>query len=344
MDVTESLEETASIVRLALPLLAKHGIPITPKNYTTWYYYVSGKNKELQDSIDSIIEKKKPFSEKTNEILYQRFFVEKHENTLNEIRENLQETLLVVVGELTEISGQTKKYESTALKSIEKLHENMSVQDIKAVLNEVIVATREIRASGEMTQQRLKDTTETMKVLQGEFKQVKTELLIDFLTGVLNRKGFDETLARTIKETSALFCLLIIDIDHFKKFNDVYGHIVGDEVLRFVAKNIQKLIRGNDYIARFGGEEFTVILPKTPLLGAVTVAENIRASIAKLKLERKAKSEQLGKITVSIGAAQYRPCESTETLINRADQALYFAKNAGRNRVTTESEIANQTG
>ena len=275
-------------------------------------------------------------------MLYQRFFVSKYENTLNEIRENLQETLLVIVGELAEVSGQTKKYESTALKSVDKLSENMSVRDIKAVLNEVIIATRDIRSSGEITQQRLKDTTETMKVLQEEFKQAKTELLIDFLTGVLNRKGFDETLTRTVRETSDLLCLLIIDIDHFKKFNDVHGHIVGDEVLRFVAKNIQKLIRGNDYVARFGGEEFTVILPKTPLLGATTVAENIRASFAKLKLERKGKSEQLGTITVSIGAAQYRQGESTETLIKRADQALYFAKNAGRNRVATESEVANQ--
>lgn len=342
MDVTESLEETASIVRLVLPLMSKHGIPITPKNYTTWYYYVSDNNTELQEAIDSIIEQKKPFTEKTNEMLYQRFFVSKHENMLNEIRENLQETLLVVVGELTEISGQTKKYESTALKSVDKLTDNMSVRDIKAVLNEVVKATREIRASGEMTQQRLKETTETMEVLQMEFKQAKSDLLTDFLTGILNRKGFDETLARIISEASDFLCLLLIDIDHFKKFNDVYGHIVGDEVLKFVAKNIQKLVRGNDYIARFGGEEFTVILPKTPLLGAVTVAESIRSSLAKLKLERKAKSEQLGKITVSIGAAQYRPGESAETLINRADQALYFAKNAGRNRVATESEIANQ--
>jgi diguanylate cyclase len=183
-----------------------------------------------------------------------------------------------------------------------------------------------------------------MEVLQGKFKQAKSDLLTDFLTGISNRKGFDETLARIIRETSDLFCMLIIDIDHFKKFNDVYGHIVGDNVLRFVGKNIQKLIRGNDYVARFGGEEFTVILPKTLLLGAMTVAESIRASFANLKLERKtnssfklARSKQLGKITVSIGAAQYRPGESTETLINRADQALYFAKDAGRNRVVTDT-------
>ncbi|MCP5003254.1 MAG: GGDEF domain-containing protein [Planctomycetes bacterium] len=339
---TESLDEIAEIVRLTLPLMAKHSIPKTPMNYTTWYNYVSGQNKELKETIGTIIEKKEPFSEKTNEMLYERFFVSVHEKAMNEIRKNLQETLLVVAGELTEISGQTKEYESTTLKSVDKLTEDMSVQDIKSVLNEVIVATKEIRTSGEKTQQRLKETTETMKVLQGEFKQAKTELSIDFLTGILNRKGFDETLAGTISETSDHLCLLVIDIDHFKKFNDVHGHIVGDEVLRFVAKNIQKLTRGDDSAARFGGEEFTVILPKTQLQGAMAVAENIRASFAKFKLEKKGSSEQLGTITVSIGAAQYRPNESTETFINRADQALYFAKNSGRNRVATESEVANQ--
>ncbi len=342
MNITESREETASTFRLALPLMKKHCIPISPQNYSTWFYYVSGKNKELQETIGSIIEKKKPFSEETNELLYQRFFVSKHENMLDEIRGNLQETLLVIAEELTEISGQTKKYESTALKSVDKLSEDMSVHDIKSILNEVIVATKKVRTSGEKTQQRLKETTKTMKELQDEFKQAKAELLIDFLTGILNRKGFEETLARTISDTSDHLCLLVIDIDRFKKFNDVHGHIVGDEVLRFVAKNIQRLIRGNDYTARFGGEEFTVILPKTHLQGAVSIAENIRASFAKSKLKKKGKSEQLGTITVSIGAAQYRQGESTEILIKRADQALYFAKNAGRNRVATESEVASQ--
>jgi diguanylate cyclase len=134
---------------------------------------------------------------------------------------------------------------------------------------------------------------------------------------------------------------LIIDIDHFKKFNDKYGHIVGDEVLKFVAKNIRKVVRGNDLVARIGGEEFAVILPETPLMGAVTVGENVRTSIARLKLERKGKTEKLETITVSIGAAQYQPGESLENFVNRADQALYSAKNAGRNRVTAESMISN---
>lgn len=341
MNATESLEETARYVRLVLPLMTKHGVPITPKNYTTWYYYVTGKNKELQEAIDSIIEKKEPCSEETNEKLYHRFAVEKEESMLKGIREKLQQTLLTVFGDLKQLSGQTQEYESTALKSVEKLSEDMSIQDIRNVLDEVIGATKEIRRSGDETQQRLKETTKTLQVLQKEFEQTKNELLVDFLTGVLNRKGFDETLAKSASEATGHLCLLIIDIDHFKKFNDKYGHIVGDEVLKFVAKNVRKVVRGNDLVARIGGEEFAVILPETPLMGAVTVGENVRASIARLKLERKGKTEKLETITVSIGASQYQQGESLENFVNRADQALYSSKNTGRNRVTAESMISN---
>ncbi len=341
MNDTESLEESASYVRLVLPLMTKHAIPMTPKNYTTWYHYVSGKNKDHKETIDSIIEKKEPFSKKTNEMLYQRFFVEQYENKLNVIRKNLQETLMSILTELTEISGQTEVYESSTLNCVSKLSEDMSVNEITNVLDEAIAATKEIRKSGESTQKRLKETTENMQVLQKEFEQAKSDLLVDFLTGVLNRKGFDETLERCVSDTTGHLSLLMVDIDHFKKFNDTHGHIVGDAILKIMAKNMQQSVRGNDFTARVGGEEFAVILPKTPLMGAMTVAETLRTSVAQLKLEKKAKSESLGTITVSIGVAEYRPGESMESLIDRADKALYFAKNAGRNRVATESDVTN---
>ncbi len=339
MNISESQEEVSRYVRLTLPLMTKHGIPITPKNYATWYYYVSGRNKALQEAIDSIIERNEPYTEETNEEIYQRFVVEQEENVLNGIREKLQQTLLTVFGELNELSGQTQEYESTALSNAEKLSDEMSISDIRNILDEVIVATREIRKSGEATQQRLKETTKTLQVLQKEFEHAKTELLRDFLTGVMNRKGFDETLEKSVSKPGNL-CALVIDIDHFKKFNDKHGHIVGDEVLKFVAKNIRKNVRGKDVVARIGGEEFAVILPETPLLGAATVAENIRASIARLRLERKGKTEKLEMITVSIGAAQYRQGEPLKDFVNRADLALYSAKNTGRNRVAAESMVS----
>ncbi len=184
----------------------------------------------------------------------------------------------------------------------------------------------------------MNNTTNTLEEIQKKFVKAKDELLKDFLTGVLNRKGFTEKLENLVKNTTDL-CLLMLDIDHFKSFNDKHGHIVGDEVLKFVAKNIEKTVRGGDVVARYGGEEFVVVLPKTELMGAKAVAENIRSSFANIKLQRKNQSGDLGKITVSIGGAQFLRCENLETFINRADEALYFAKNSGRNRVATEMDM-----
>ncbi|MFQ5598814.1 MAG: GGDEF domain-containing protein, partial [Nitrospiria bacterium] len=170
----------------------------------------------------------------------------------------------------------------------------------------------------------------------------KAEATVDFLTGLANRKAFNETLAICASETASDdndLCLLLIDIDHFKRFNDTYGHITGDEVLKFVGRKIKKKLKGTDFVARFGGEEFAVILPKTLLKGAKVVAEAIRTLFAETKLKSVQTSRLLGTVTVSIGAACYRPGESLEDFINRSDQALYYAKDGGRNRVATETDL-----
>jgi diguanylate cyclase len=133
--------------------------------------------------------------------------------------------------------------------------------------------------------------------------------------------------------------LLLIDIDHFKTFNDKFGHIVGDEVLRFVTKKIKDMIKEGDFLARFGGEEFAVILPRTSLSDAETVAESNRLFFTEAKLKSTTSSKSLGGITISIGVASYRPGESLEDFLDRSDKALYLAKDTGRNRVATESDV-----
>jgi diguanylate cyclase len=131
---------------------------------------------------------------------------------------------------------------------------------------------------------------------------------------------------------------LLVDIDDFKGFNDAHGHMIGDEVIRFIARKIVKNIRGRDFVSRYGGEEFAVVLPKTSLVGAKAVAENIRNYFDQAKLKTAVSLRSLGKVTVSIGVSSYRPGEPIEELISRADQALYTAKNSGRNRICTEDE------
>ena len=337
------VEELHNYVRLALPLMSKHNVPVTPRNYTVWYEYVSGSNNELRSTIDTMIEKEESFSEEQNEILYSRFCAEKDENELRKLREDLQQIVVSALSEVSDLSGQAEKYESLISKSVDDLSEDASAETIKNVVSEIIIETKAIGSFGKSLHDKLKETTEELETLQKEFEQAKTAATIDFLTGVANRKAFDETLAKCVSEANSDhndLCLLMIDIDHFKRFNDEFGHIVGDEVLKFVTKKTNEIVRGRDFLARFGGEEFVVILPQTPLLGAKTVAENIRAFFSEAKLTAVATSKKLGKVTVSIGAALYRPGEPIETFINRSDQALYFAKDSGRNRVATESDLA----
>ena len=140
-------------------------------------------------------------------------------------------------------------------------------------------------------------------------------------------------------EKDEALSVFLIDIDHFKKFNDDYGHQVGDQVLRLVAKVLQEGVREVDLAARYGGEELIAVLPGADLETCASAAERIRRRIAEAKLTRRATGKEIGSITVSIGVAQFRLAESAEAMIERCDRGLYKAKRTGRNRTMTENEL-----
>jgi diguanylate cyclase len=166
--------------------------------------------------------------------------------------------------------------------------------------------------------------------------RIRKESLTDGLTGIANRRSFDAALDSAIEAAekgSRPFSVLLADIDRFKNFNDTYGHLVGDRILRFVARTLKQCIKGNDKPARYGGEEFGVVLPSTFLSGAQVVAEQIRHQIGSAELTNRTTGEKFGTITISIGVAQYRKGDTAASLLQRADRALYEAKSSGRNRV-----------
>ena len=337
------IKKASECLRLALPLMSEYDIPVTPKNYSVWYRYVSGIDSELRETIDSMLKTRETFSEETNESLYWQFCAEKDENQLKNVRDDLQHVLTTILKEVTELTGQTERYESFISGSVKMLSDNPSPDEVKNIVKTIIDETKTLGNYGKTIQTKLVETTDVLENLKKDFEQVKTEALVDFLTGIPNRKAFDQALTEQIgdaKTDMKSLSLLLIDIDHFKRFNDEFGHLVGDHVLKFVVKKIRELVKGRDFLARFGGEEFAVILPQTPLEGAQTVAENIRNYFAQAKLKEISTLRNLGKISVSIGVACYRSGESPEALISRSDMALYSAKNAGRNRVATEPNIS----
>lgn len=337
-----SEEEINRYVRITLPLMAKHGISITPNNYAVWFKYASKADAELCKTISAMIDRREKFSDEKNRDLYARFCEDKTDVELRKIREDLQKILVIVYKQVKELTGQADEYEGFVSESISLLSEDAPVQEIKSVIGKIIDKTKTLGSYGKNLQHELKETTSALETLKKDFERVKTEALVDFLTKVPNRKAFDDTLAKLTGEAASSrqdLSLLMIDIDRFKKFNDEHGHIIGDKVLIFVAQRIRELVRGRDFLARYGGEEFAVLLPQTSLAGAQVVAEGIRSFFAQSPLKSAVRSRNLGTITVSIGVACYRPGEALKKFINRSDEALYSAKKHGRDRVTTESDV-----
>lgn len=157
---------------------------------------------------------------------------------------------------------------------------------------------------------------------------------IDMLTGLLNRRAFLEWATRELRRAERYrdaLSIVVLDVDHFKQINDRHGHATGDAVLAFVGRLLQKAVRSCDVVARWGGEEFVLALPSTPLQGAVLVAERARRTLEEASV--RATNGSVVPVTASFGVAQLHPGETIDQLIDRADRAMYAAKSGGRNRV-----------
>lgn len=165
--------------------------------------------------------------------------------------------------------------------------------------------------------------------------ELEHDATVDALTGLFNRRCWDTRFERLVSRAhhgNSPLGLAVIDVDHFKRFNDTFGHMAGDRVLRAVACTLQSHLRPTDLVARFGGEEFVVALPGSDQPGALTVAERLRASVERAELCGQ-NGEPLPPVTVSVGLATLLQGETGQELFRRADAALYSAKRAGRNRV-----------
>jgi diguanylate cyclase len=198
-----------------------------------------------------------------------------------------------------------------------------------------------MEARTQTLEKELLHSSQEVNQLRAQLNDVRKESLTDSLTGIANRKAFDTELAAAIEDAhggSDTVALLMCDIDHFKHFNDTWGHQTGDQVLRLVANCMSENVKGRDTVARFGGEEFAVILRRTSLENATSLANQIRAFVQSKKLVKKSTGEILGTITISIGVARLCSEDSSASLIRRADSCLYQAKRYGRNRVVHEDE------
>ncbi|MCP3870126.1 MAG: GGDEF domain-containing protein [Gammaproteobacteria bacterium] len=331
----DDYSKASEYLRMALSLLSSHKIPPSPVNYQLGYECIAGRNEALKSNLEQLLEQPAPPNDEDLWNLYRRFCLQ-DEKALEVIRQELRNVILNIQGDFKKTGGELNRYSNTLNRFANILEQPLSEQAMSLEVQKVLEDTREVKQTHNNTEEQISSVLSEMESMRQELQEVKTESMTDGLTGISNRRALDTTLEKSIleaREQNHTFCMLLGDIDHFKHFNDSHGHLVGDKVLRFVASTLTKCTKGNDFVARFGGEEFAVILPKTDMNGARVVAEHIRKAISSGDLKDRRTGSSYGRITISIGVAQFSADDLPHTLLQRTDDALYRAKQRGRNRI-----------
>jgi len=337
---TESLEEAARIARVALPWISRHELPACPTNYAVAYEYLSRRNPELCAAADKALEENEHATQELVDELYRRFISgEQTEEVLASVRDELSRLFAEALNAVSSGGEGMHRYKLRLQHASQRLSSRLDLSAVRGVISEMIAETRRMQESSEQLQAHLQSTCSELEALRYEFQQVQHEAVRDPLTGILNRRGLDRALEELV-ERGGGFSALMVDVDHFKRFNDRHGHIVGDEVLKYVARVIGANIKGGDLAGRYGGEEFLVLLPRTRLENALRVAQHIADAIRAADLTQRSTGRRLDAITVSIGAAAHRKGEAPGETVARADAALYEAKAAGRDRIVGEEAVA----
>lgn len=331
----DDFEKAYEHLRLTTAFLGKHKLAPSPVNYRLGYDYVSGKNQSLNEAIDRLIKHQQGLTTEQLWKLYKQFFSQ-DAIALEKIRQELRHIIINIQGAFERSEVNLSAYTKTLNRFAEILDPSTPLQSIASEVQKVLDETNAMEQSRHRFESDMSIVLAEVEALRKELLTIKEESMTDALTGVANRKSFDLALEHAVisaREQNSPLSVLMIDIDLFKKFNDTYGHLTGDKVLRFVGATLKRCLKGMDMAARFGGEEFAVILPRTVLAGAGVIAELLRQEISSNSLKNRSDGQCYDRITVSIGVAEFRANELPNDLLQRADRALYFAKEQGRNRV-----------
>jgi len=339
----ESRECSSELLRMVIPLMSAHKAGMHPVSYATWYEYAAGINPPLKKAIDLLLESRQPIDDTAVYRIHDRHIAGESEASTEKLREELTRMISEMSDHAANAGEQTRAYTTSLDRFSELLRPDAKPAQLQDAVTWMREDTGDMRSMAGALQQQLDQNAHEIETLRRELQYARSEAMTDPLTGIANRRGLEKAVAdiAAAGENGLSGCsLLALDIDHFKKCNDSYGHLFGDKVIRAVARILKGNVKGRDVPARIGGEEFAVLLPETPLQGACVLAEHIRSTIATGRIRRN-NGELVGNITLSIGVAHHRAGESLDTFLERADQALYAAKHGGRNRISVDQRNQN---
>ena len=334
-------EYAAAVANRANQAMQQHGVPPTPNNFAVWFKYVLGTSPDLKRAIDILVGNKRKFDVATNHALFSTYVGARSGEEA--VVENVSQQLHAVMAAATTFLGAAIADNRTQIRAISDVADQsetgvdpaLLVQNLMSELTKAATRATKLETS-------FVETSRELDTIRDSLNKAEERSKTDTLTGLPNRRALNEffrTAQIAAMEKGEPLGVLMIDVDHFKTFNDSFGHGVGDQVLRLMANVLRERVRENDLPARYGGEELIAVLPGACLKTSEAIAERIRRSIAECRITRRSTGEVLPSITVSIGVGQFQLGESMADLIERCDRALYLAKRTGRNRVVSENEF-----
>jgi diguanylate cyclase len=334
MRYKETREQSAELLRMVLPLMARHSAGFHPLSYSVWYEYVAGSNPGLRTALDAQLAHTPVLGDRDIELLFDAHVAMRDIDSSARMRAEIARMIDHVDDVAVEASHEVQHYGNELEGYRERLSDDIGQDTLHQVVESLIGETTRVRVKTGIYHEHLKKSSEEVERLRGELELVQGLAETDPLTGLLNRRGFDHKIERIGRGSMQGCTLLIVDIDHFKAINDAHGHLLGDKVIVAVANVLRACVGERGSIARTGGEEFAVLLSQTSSAGGVEAAERIRAAVERGKIRRGDTDESIGNVTVSVGLATGADNEPFEAINARADRALYQSKTAGRNRVT----------
>jgi len=332
----DSFAQSAAYLKQAVPLMIKYQIPTTPNNYHLWYNYVSGAMPELNNAVDHAIKLQGTFSLTTCERLYHQHLASQDEQQMEAMKLNLVAMANELGHSMQDALVDTGQFQAMLDKSFDKLSliddEGLSLDDTMAILRELVRESRDVRMSTLHFRNQLSSAEKEIKELKAALNETRKMATEDALTSLLNRRAFDLEMESLIRSKQP-FSLIMTDIDRFKNFNDEYGHLLGDQVLRIVGKRLREVSKEGITAYRLGGEEFALLVPGRALALTRQMAESLRRVIERMSLLDRKSGRRIDHITASFGVGEYNGQETADALIERTDKLLYKAKELGRNRV-----------
>lgn len=336
-----ALSHTPDIIDTVRALLAEGDIAATPSNYEFWYRYATGADPELVEAVDAARRATGRVTTRNMTAIRRELYGGNGQGTFSRVIEDTARQLERMAGYVGRSEGETRDYRGQLDEGSELLEQEAALSEQRDLLARMMAQTSAMIEKTSILESELASSSSEITTLKADLEIARTESRCDPLTGLANRKaGCDYLEAHVLRAHSELraLSLIFLDIDHFKRFNDSFGHRTGDEVLRLVAQSLERFFHGLGFAARWGGEEFVVVLPGKALAETIALAERFRVSVGSRTVRTRTSQRDIGRITLSLGVAQLAREEMPQQLIDRADRALYDAKADGRDRVSPAPE------